>query len=283
MMFTKFRNIEQFYQWLVGFTDGDGSFIIDRQNNGKKWNLTYKLTQKSSNAKILYYIKSMLKYGQVSTAKDGNSSYRIRDRKILKKVIFPIFDTYPLLTSRYCCYSLFKQASNVLDSDFDSITKNSKMEEIYKFYQNRLFLGQTISSKWKNLNLNHLTKNDLNFITPFWLSGFWEAKGCFYIVKKKNKYVHGLGLSQKFDKQVLEAIRLIMGSKAKVKDRRPKQEYFSWNSTSYSVCQFAVRYFYRKFIAKSSLQFAIWRRSMGKDYKTLEKARKMLENNTKQK
>jgi len=32
-----------FYEWLVGFTDGDGSFSVVRQNNS--WSLIYKLGQ----------------------------------------------------------------------------------------------------------------------------------------------------------------------------------------------------------------------------------------------
>ena len=47
----------QFCQWFVGVIDGDGTFTIDRQNNGKKWGLVLKLSQKFTNARLLYYIK----------------------------------------------------------------------------------------------------------------------------------------------------------------------------------------------------------------------------------
>jgi hypothetical protein len=43
-----YKNPHLFYQWLVGFTDGDGTFTIDRQCNGKIWNLVYKISQKST-------------------------------------------------------------------------------------------------------------------------------------------------------------------------------------------------------------------------------------------
>jgi hypothetical protein len=46
-----------FNEWLVGLTDGDGTFTIDRQKNGKKWGLVFKVSQKKTNAQVLYYIK----------------------------------------------------------------------------------------------------------------------------------------------------------------------------------------------------------------------------------
>lgn len=48
-----------FYQWLVGFTDGDGTFTLDRLENGKKWVIVFKISQKSNNGQLLYYIKNM--------------------------------------------------------------------------------------------------------------------------------------------------------------------------------------------------------------------------------
>jgi len=47
-------NLQWFEQWLVGFTDGDGTFMIDRLNNGSKWVLGFKISQDHANAQILY-------------------------------------------------------------------------------------------------------------------------------------------------------------------------------------------------------------------------------------
>lgn len=55
---------EEFKQWLVGMTDGDGSFSILRQND--KWTLTFKISQNTYNLRALYYIKQQLGVGSVS-------------------------------------------------------------------------------------------------------------------------------------------------------------------------------------------------------------------------
>jgi len=85
-----------FCQWLEGVTDGDGTFSISRQENS--WNLIFKISQNSYNLWLLFYIKRMLGVGHVSIEKSSDmASFRIRDRKQLAKVIFPILDQFPLL------------------------------------------------------------------------------------------------------------------------------------------------------------------------------------------
>jgi LAGLIDADG endonuclease len=93
-------NKKEFYQWLVGFTDGDGSFTISSQrlkNDKIRWSLFFKIGQSNYNLRVLYYIKKQLGYGSVQLeTKNSNADFRIRDIKIINKIIFPIFDKYPL-------------------------------------------------------------------------------------------------------------------------------------------------------------------------------------------
>ena len=107
------KNKEIFYQWLVGFTDGDGTFSIAHQNG--KWSLAFKLSQHEYNMRLLYFIKRQLKVGNINKETKASGSnmfnYRIRDRKTLAESIFPIFDKYPLLTSKYFYYLKFNQKS----------------------------------------------------------------------------------------------------------------------------------------------------------------------------
>jgi hypothetical protein len=54
-------------------------------------------------------------------------------------------------------------------------------------------------------------------MSKYWLLGFTEAEGSFYLVKKDvNRMVHAFGITQKLDFIVLEAIRLILDIKTSV-------------------------------------------------------------------
>jgi len=106
---TLIENKNVFYQWLVGFTDGDGTFSISISNN--KITFIYQISQSTYNLRVLNFIKSQLGVGGISIEKKRSMAYfRITDRKYLESLIMPIFDKYPLLTSKQFNYIKFKQA-----------------------------------------------------------------------------------------------------------------------------------------------------------------------------
>ena len=113
--YTLSENKEMFYQWLVGFTDGDGTFSIGK--SGDKWSLTYKISQSTYNLRVLHFIKTQLNVGSIYIEKEGTQAhFRIRDRATLESVIFPIFDKYSLLTTKQFNYIKFKKAHNILSN-----------------------------------------------------------------------------------------------------------------------------------------------------------------------
>lgn len=59
-----------FEGWLVGVTDGDGSFSIIRQG-GDKFNLVFKIGQSPYNLRLLYYIKKLALSGWISLCRRG--------------------------------------------------------------------------------------------------------------------------------------------------------------------------------------------------------------------
>jgi Cytochrome C and Quinol oxidase polypeptide I/LAGLIDADG endonuclease len=128
------ENKDIFYQWLVGFTDGDGTFCIVRQNN--KWSLTFKISQSTYNLRILHFIKTQLKVGSIYIEKEGyHAHFRIRDLIILNKIIFPIFDKYPLLTTKQFNYIKFKEAHSILSNT--SLSKLDKDTLIFNIVKNK--------------------------------------------------------------------------------------------------------------------------------------------------
>jgi len=107
-----------FIQWFRGFVDAEGTFAIDRQRDGRKWNLVLKVSVSTYNAKVMRYIKWHLGAAvQLEWTSDGQTVLiRVRDRDLLASIIFPILDAYPLLTSKRYHYEILRSAYNVLEN-----------------------------------------------------------------------------------------------------------------------------------------------------------------------
>ena len=116
-----------FYSWLIGFTDAEGTFLINKQN--ENWSLVFKLSQHKYNYRLLYFIKSRLGLGIVKESNTDIFHYEISDRKKLSNIIFPIFDRYTLLTTKYYDYLKFKKAYKILEDT--NLSKVHKNESIY--------------------------------------------------------------------------------------------------------------------------------------------------------
>ena len=100
------KNSTEIIEWLVGITDGAGTFHFRKTNTGV-WSFTFKIRQSNSNLRLLYYIKSILRVGSVSVL---NAEFNIQNIQHIIQYILPIFDKYPLLTRKHFNYNLFREA-----------------------------------------------------------------------------------------------------------------------------------------------------------------------------
>jgi hypothetical protein len=247
------QNKEFFYQWLVGFTDGDGTFSIVHQNG--KWSLTFKLSQHEYNIRLLNFIKSQLGIGNINKeVKTKMVNYRIRDRKKLAEVIFPIFNKYPLLTTKYFNYLKFKKAYRILEDT--TLTKTQQDELMFNLVKSLPSLGY-ISPAWKIVNNIVSNSNDANKVmSKAWLIGFTEAEGSFYLVNKsKDRIVHGFEITQKLDCEaiVLSAIGYILGIKTS-----NKKTYFTVVTTNSRSIENIIKYYNNTMKGMKSFEFRVW-------------------------
>lgn len=88
--------------------------------------------------RLLYYIKSKLGVGSVYVDPDNNmASFRLRRVDHIVKYLLPIFDSNPLLTSKYYNYNLFKQGALILnDNSISKEEKNQRLVEIKALFSN---------------------------------------------------------------------------------------------------------------------------------------------------
>lgn len=190
-----------FKHWFIGFTEGDGSFIINKNGyfprgaKGPRGNnpgqdpgpgyLEFKVTQSSIDAQILFYIKKELGFGSVSVQDKKNKThhFRVRDQKGILKLIH-IFNGNLLTERKNNQFKLWLEAFN-------------------KAYNTDIKLIQ---------NSNSPTLNNA------WLSGFSDSEGCFTIsvVKRSETYnqVHvRYILSQKGELELITKIAEMLNGK----------------------------------------------------------------------
>ena len=264
-----------FQQWLVGFTDGDGSFFIF--NQGEKWSLGFKLTQSRYNLRILNYIKKELGVGSITKDSDSKAQYFIRDRKVLKSTIIPIFDKYPLLTTKYYDYAKLKKALDILDDV--SLSKEDKNNRLIKIKDSKP-QSNYVSPAWDNITLPLTSVNSFNNVmSKSWVVGFIEAEGSFYLTNKdSDRIVHGFGLTQKLDKVVLDAIALMIHIKNPVKYKELHNHYIL-DTTNSRAIENIIEFFKNTMKGVKSLEYRIWARSYTKnkgDYDKLYKIRDII-------
>jgi len=247
-----------FCQWLVGVTDGDGTFSIDKQKN--TWNLVFKISQSSYNLRLLFYIKRMLGVGHVTVEKSSDMAcFRIRDRKQLAKVIFPIFDQFPLLTTKQFYYDRLKKAYCILeDNTLSKLERDQRMEDL-------LLIKPTadyVSPVWTGVTLPMSAKDVERIVTDPWLVGFIETEGSFYLVVKEKgvRIVHAFGLTQKLDWLVLEAIRIRLGIATKVVHKNKLGFHLLDTTNSRAIINIGA-FFKNKMKGMKAVEFKIWLRS----------------------
>lgn len=269
-------NIEE---WLVGLTDGDGTFNICLDYKNDKISFTYKISLLEKNRQLFYKLKNYLKIGKIYTDKDGNMShFRIRDKKKLLEIIIPIFDKYPLLTSKRFSYLKWKKC--LLISNDINLTQKEKINQILKI-KSSILPDNYISDAWNDiLHLIDWSESDIskryksiskldisNIMSKSWLIGFIEAEGSFYIVKKsENRLIHAFGVSQKLDYIVLLSIKLLLNIKSSIKLR---STFFNIETTNSKNIEYIISYFSYNdnksyFSGMKSYEFSIWKRSYSK-------------------
>ena len=280
----KHSNRASFEQWLVGFTDGDGNFHIAQQGTGTstKWNLSYKLAQSAYNLRVLNYIKKELGVGSIT--KDGADGavgakvqYFIRDKKVIESTLIPIFDKYPLLTTKHFDYVKLKKALVILNNtSMTKEDKNSELLAIKATKPNKDYL----SPAWNNAKLPLTDVNSINnVVSKSWLVGFIEAEGSFYLTNKTStRIVHGFGLIQKLDKIVLEGIRIILHIKNPVRYKELHNHYIL-DTTNSRAIENAIAFFKNTMKGVKSLEYRVWARSYTKNkgnYKKLSNIRDVI-------
>ena len=165
-----------FLEWLIGFSEGEGSFIL-----AKRGDMSFVITQSSYDLKILNYIKNNLSFGKiiVQSSKQNTHRYIVQNAKDIS-LICELFNGNMVFPTRKARFISFISFFN------ERLLKNNK---------------ETIP----------ILDTDIKpSLSDCWLLGITDAEGCFSSSILSNSYNYRIRyiLTQKWDanKTVLQYI-----------------------------------------------------------------------------
>jgi hypothetical protein len=170
-------NNDNFLEWFVGFSDGESNFTIgiDERLKLTRFNFRFLIGLHIDDRPLLEYIHLKLGCGKVSNNKENTASYFIiSDVSEIKSILLPIFDNFPLNTTKHLDYLCFKEAINI-------DLKKIKEPEIRKKMVNHIIHLKNNMNKYRE---NFELPSDHIRITPYWLLGLIEGEGSFHLRRK---------------------------------------------------------------------------------------------------
>jgi len=138
---------KEFLTWLIGFTEGDGSFIVN-----KRGDLAFVITQATSDIRTLEWIQETLGFGKVISQSVTTSRFVCQTKLQIELIIF-LFNGNLVFPSRQKKLKIFIDGFNIWCAQ-----GRIRLNAIY-------FVTSTI----------------LPDLTNSWLAGFTDAEGCFSV------------------------------------------------------------------------------------------------------
>lgn len=100
--------------WITGFTDGEGTFIISiikSKDRTLDWKVTpiFAIEVHGKDMDLLKKIRSFFGVGNnIISKRDGHAIYSVKSAKDIYSFIIPHFTKYPLLTQKQADFVIFK-------------------------------------------------------------------------------------------------------------------------------------------------------------------------------
>lgn len=175
-------------QWITGFTDAEGSFIVSiAKDKTKKLGFvvicTFMIGLNITDKIILEHIKNYFGVGEIYNHTTENMCrYKVSNFNDLYYVIIPHFIKYPLLTQKYVDFKLFCRVLEIIKTK-EHLT-NEGLNKIVNIRAS-MNMGITDTLKANFSSINPISTEDIykleNQIDENWLLGFINGEACFFI------------------------------------------------------------------------------------------------------
>lgn len=184
--------------FITGFIDGEGCFHITMAKKtgyrtGYCVNLSFSIGLHSKDADLLRSIQEYFGGIGILSVSGSTVYWRVFSVKELK-VIIDHLDEYPLLTKKYLDFVLFKEAFRLFVNKTHLTDEGLINIASIKASMN-LGLSETLKAAFPTYGIIDplsLSKGLIAIqvgksINPYWVAGFTEAEGCFFVTIQENK------------------------------------------------------------------------------------------------
>lgn len=153
---------QEFIEWFVGFSDAESNFLVKINHSKKQVQLFFQIGLHLNDLSLLEFLKNKFNVGYVTIDKKKNNkaNWVISSYNDINKIILPIFDSFPLNSSKHFNYVLFRTIC-------DMMLKKEHLTE--KGFQQIIKIKSQMNFKTSDVSI--LNNHSINITTP-WLIGF---------------------------------------------------------------------------------------------------------------
>lgn len=218
---------KNFLIWLIGFTEGEGSFIVTNRGD-----LCFVITQSNADIKVLQFIKENLGFGKVIAQSAHTSRYVVQNKKEIELIIH-LFNGNLVLPSRKVRFEKFIKGFNTW------VTKG------------RIRLNP--------VELRH--SDILPSLTNSWLAGFTDGEGCFTCsIGKIKGFSFNFNISQKWEENLKVLQHLCVLFSGGIVSEHSADNVFEFRVGGVQNCNSVLPYFNKyPLYTKKSISYTLWK------------------------
>lgn len=178
MCYSYNNDIKNFYEWFSGLADAESSFIISHRKPFS-FVFSFEICLHIDDQDMLYFIQKKIGLGKVYISGNTTKLIIVKQEEIAK--LLEIFLDYPLQSTKYLNYLDFKKAFEL----YTNRTKAQQSKNSEELFIEIFEIKKGMNTKRSDFSTEALSSRKI-FITPYWLLGFVEGEGSFFISKRDN-------------------------------------------------------------------------------------------------
>ena len=225
---------KEFLSWFLGFSEGDGSFVIIKRNTA----CHFVITQSTDDLEILNFIQESLGFGRVCKQGKRTSRYVVQDRRGLY-ILFSLFNGNLIFPRRKAQFKKWAEWGNL-----GSVLSSS----------------QRVTTREKDVPI--IDSEILPALDNGWISGLTDSEGCFTASFLSNSTAFRLRfiLSQKGDDNLPILSHFIELFQGGAIEAHSIKSNYSYILSGVGKCYNIYRYFSRfPLKSKKAKSFHLWK------------------------